>query len=223
MLYSTAESIHRFIFDSKDFPDISLPVRKIHNVIAISYDVNTQYVYWIDAKTNTIRRAFENGSDDTKVISASHIAPYDLAIDPYGQQLYWTDIIRDDINIFSLRTMKSLGVVMSKKNERPRSIVLYPEKGQMFWTDIGSNGPSILRAAMDGASRQPIVSSGLHSPEGLAVDVVSEKHQVQTPSHKLMNTVIQVIVDLSGTVVHGGEDGLSPTPTPAFKCAPRSL
>ena len=130
MLYSTDESVRRFIFDSNDFHGISLPLRKLHDVIAISYDVNTQYVYWIDAKTNAIRRAFENGSGDSKVIHDPNIAPFDLAIDPYGQQMYWTDTVRNDINVFSLRKMKSLGVVvMSKKGEIPRSIVLFPEKG----------------------------------------------------------------------------------------------
>lgn len=130
MLYSTTESIRRFIFDSNDFHEISLPLRKLSDVIATSYDINTQYVYWIDAKTNTIRRAFENGSGDSKVINDPSIAPHDLAIDPYGQQMYWTDSVRDDINVFSLRKMTSLGVVvLSKKGEKPRSIVLFPEKG----------------------------------------------------------------------------------------------
>ncbi|KAK3726510.1 hypothetical protein QZH41_014244, partial [Actinostola sp. cb2023] len=179
MLYSATESIHRFIFDSADFPDVSLPIRELHNVIAISYDIKTEYVYWIDAKKNTIRRSFENGSRDSIVISGPNIAPFDLAIDPYGGQMYWTDSDRNDINVFSLKRMRSLGVVNSKENERPRSIVLYPEEGKMFWTDLGTDRgsirPSIRRAAMDGTDGDTIVNSDLRSPEGLAVDTVLKR------------------------------------------------
>lgn len=45
----------------------------------------------------------------------------------------------------------------------------------MFWTDLGSDGPAILRAPMDGTNPQVIVSSTLTSPEGLAVDIDGEK------------------------------------------------
>ena len=129
MLYSTIKSIHRFIFDSDDFAEVSLPVREISEVHSISYDINTEFVYWIDRTTNSIRRAYENGSRDSVVISGDNIAPFDLDIDPYGQQLYWTDEGRNEINVFSLKKMKDLGVVHSMKNEKPRFIVLYPVKG----------------------------------------------------------------------------------------------
>jgi len=129
MLYSTIKSIHRFIFDSVDFLEVSLPVREIREVHSISFDINTEFIYWIDRNTNTIRRAYENGSRDMIVISGLKMAPFDLAIDPYGQQLYWTDAGRNDINVFSLKKMKDLGVVHLAKDEKPRFIVLYPEKG----------------------------------------------------------------------------------------------
>ena len=129
MLYSTTKSIHRFVFDSDDFADISLPLHEIEKMNAIGYDINSEFVYWVDMKTNSIQRAYEDGSGYSVVISEDGVTPFDLAIDPYGEQIYWTDSSRNDINVFSLKKMKPLGVVTSRKDERPRFIVLYPEKG----------------------------------------------------------------------------------------------
>ena len=55
--------------------------------------------------------------------------PFDLAVDPYGQQLYWTDAVSNSIKVYSLKNMTNLGVVFREENVYPRSIVLYPEKG----------------------------------------------------------------------------------------------
>ncbi|EDO49133.1 predicted protein [Nematostella vectensis] len=214
MLYSTVKGIHRFIFDSTDYAEISLPLRKLHDVKAVSYDISTGFVYWIDAVEGTIRRALENGSLSGVIVAGPDVEPYDLAIDPYGQQMFWTDAVRNEINVFSLKKMAPLGVVASAKDEMPRSIVLFPEKGLMFWTDVGKNGPKILRASMDGSFPQPIVSNIPRSPVGLAVDTDRDKLYWTDTAHKkiefsdLQGAKRTVLVDTNlltpiGLAIHG--------------------
>ena len=129
MLYSTKTDIWRFVFNSTDNLDVALPVRGLSNVIAIDYDINNHLVFWIDAATNTIRCAFQNGTNARTIKLEDGASPYDLAIDSYGQQLYWTDSVSNSIKVYSLRNRTSLGVVFREEDVYPRSIVLYPEKG----------------------------------------------------------------------------------------------
>ena len=129
MLYSTKKSIRRILFPSSDNLDLVLPIRDLPDVLAIDYDIYSHLVFWIDGTTNTIRCAFQNGTIVKIIELESDAVPYDLAIDPYGQQLYWTDAASNSIKVYSLRNKKNLGVVYQEKNVYPRSIVLYPEKG----------------------------------------------------------------------------------------------
>ncbi len=56
--------------------------------------------------------------------------PADIAIDPFTHHLYWTDQISNVINVTRIgNTMTPIGVVVKGPHQRPRSIVLAPEKG----------------------------------------------------------------------------------------------
>ena len=129
MLYSTKKDIRRILFNSSDNLDVVLPIRGLSDVLAIDYDINSHLVFWIDGTTNTIRCAFQNGTG-MKIIKLNEGAvPYDLAVDPYGQQLYWTDTASNSIKVYSLKNKSILGVVFREENVYPRSIVLHPEEG----------------------------------------------------------------------------------------------
>ena len=129
MLYSTKKDIRRILFNSSDNLDVVLPVRALSDVVAIDYDINSRLVYWIDGTTNTIRCAFQNGTNMMIIKLDAGAVPFDLAVDPYGQQLYWTDAVSNSIKVYSLKNMTNLGVVFREENVYPRSFVLYPEKG----------------------------------------------------------------------------------------------
>jgi low density lipoprotein receptor-related protein 5/6 len=49
--------------DLDNSPDIVLPIHGLRNVKAIDYDPVERYMYWIDGRTKTIKRALDNGSD----------------------------------------------------------------------------------------------------------------------------------------------------------------
>ena len=129
MLYSTKKDIRRILFNSSDNLDVVLPIRGLSDVQAIDYDINSHLVFWIDGTTKTIKCAFQNGTNVKTIQLDTGAVPYDLAVDPYGQQLYWTDSASNSIKVYSLKNKTNLGVVFREKNIYPRSIVLHPEKG----------------------------------------------------------------------------------------------
>lgn len=129
MLFSTKSIIRRVLIDSADNVDVALPVRGLNDVLAIDYDIKSQLVFWIDGRTKQIMCARQNGTGVQTLKLNKNASPFDLAIDPYGQLLYWTDSVSNSINVYSLRNKTNVGAVFKNDYVYPRSIVLYPETG----------------------------------------------------------------------------------------------
>ena len=62
MLISQRNQINRFVLDTHEVPDMILPIHQLKNVRSIDYDFLEKYIYWIDGKSGTIKRAYENGT-----------------------------------------------------------------------------------------------------------------------------------------------------------------
>ncbi|XP_063231013.1 low-density lipoprotein receptor-related protein 6 isoform X2 [Bacillus rossius redtenbacheri] len=160
--------ISRLVPDSADCLDVILPIPGLKNVRAVEFDPVSQFLYWIDRRTQAVRRALDDGTRAGVFIPGGSHHPYDLAIDPYAQLLYWTCALADTINVTRLANGSAVGVVARAGAGKPRSIALHPERGLMFWTDVSAK-PRILRALMDGQKRSVIVQD-LDSFAALAVD-----------------------------------------------------
>lgn len=78
--------------------------------------------------------------------------PFDIAIDSLGRLLFWTCAIQDVINVTRIDNSTTLGVVVSKKGEKPRLLALHPTKRLLFYTDVGTP-PQLIRTRMDGSQR----------------------------------------------------------------------
>ncbi|XP_068671662.1 low-density lipoprotein receptor-related protein 6-like [Montipora foliosa] len=174
MLFSTKTTIHRILIDSDDNLEVVLPVRDLEDILSIDYDIKSHLVFWIDGGiTKSIKCAYQNGTNVKTLKINSGASPFDLAIDPYGQQLYWTDSVLNSINVYSLRHKTNMGAVFKKDDVYPRSIVLYPEKGDMYFTDVNPQKKSIMRATMGGAYETVLFSADF--PGDLAVDKQEQK------------------------------------------------
>ncbi|KAG7222111.1 hypothetical protein INR49_016683 [Caranx melampygus] len=92
--------------------------------------------------------------------------------------LYWIDGVNSQIVAIRLvtATVESLdhSVILDEDLDQPRSLALLPQKGLMFWTEIG-NVVKIERAGMDGSERRAVVNSSLGWPGGVAVDIISDR------------------------------------------------
>ncbi|XP_070568538.1 low-density lipoprotein receptor-related protein 6-like isoform X1 [Ptychodera flava] len=176
LLFSQKRSVSRLTLSENECPDVILPIHGLRNIRDIDYDYKTKKVYWVDGKTKTVKRSKDNGLEPETFLtnpSGNQIHPYDIAIDAYSRHLYWTCSQNNVINVTRL-DMTSIGVVVDGDNEKPRSIVLNPAKGYMYWTNLVEN-PRIEKAAMDGGDRQVIVATGLGNPGALAIDYHTEK------------------------------------------------
>uniref|UniRef100_A0A671WU01 Low density lipoprotein receptor-related protein 6 n=1 Tax=Sparus aurata TaxID=8175 RepID=A0A671WU01_SPAAU len=175
LLFSQKTAINRMVIDEQQSPDIILPIHSLRNVRAIDYDPLDKQLYWIDSKQNVIRRAQEDGNQSMTVVSSSLGGPsqglqlYDLSIDIYSRFIYWTSEVTNVINV--TRTDGSrVGVVLRGEHDKPRAIVVNPERGYMYFTNLLERSPKIERAALDGTEREVLFFSGLGKPVALAID-----------------------------------------------------
>uniref|UniRef100_A0A8C7KC95 Low density lipoprotein receptor-related protein 6 n=1 Tax=Oncorhynchus kisutch TaxID=8019 RepID=A0A8C7KC95_ONCKI len=175
LLFSQKSAINRMVMDEHQSPDIILPIHSLRNVRAIDYDPLDKQLYWIDSKQNAIRRAQENGNMSMTVVWSQvggpnlGLQPFDLSIDIYSRFIYWTSEVTNVINV--TRTDGSrVGVVLRGEHDRPRAIVVNPERGYMYFTNLQERSPKIERAALDGTEREVLFFSGLGKPVALAID-----------------------------------------------------
>lgn len=67
ILFSQKNSISRISANVFDAPDVVLPIQNLRSIKALAFDPVDRYVYWIDGRTRTIRRATENGAAVSRV------------------------------------------------------------------------------------------------------------------------------------------------------------
>uniref|UniRef100_A0AAR2L5U8 EGF-like domain-containing protein n=1 Tax=Pygocentrus nattereri TaxID=42514 RepID=A0AAR2L5U8_PYGNA len=175
LLFSQKTAINRMVMDEQQSPDIILPIHSLRNVRAIDYDPLDKQLYWIDSKQNVIRRAQENGNQSMTVVSnlmGGHnlgLQPYDLSIDIYSRFIYWTSEVTNVINVTRTDGTR-VGVVLRGEHDKPRAIVVNPERGYMYFTNLQERSPKIERAALDGTEREVLFFGGLGKPVALAID-----------------------------------------------------
>ncbi|KAM6320831.1 low-density lipoprotein receptor-related protein 6 isoform 5-T5 [Aegotheles albertisi] len=175
LLFSQKNAINRMVIDEQQSPDIILPIHSLRNVRAIDYDPLDKQLYWIDSRQNMIRKAQEDGSQSLTVVTSPvpnqnlDMQPYDLSIDIYSRYIYWTCEATNVINVTRLDG-RPIGVVLKGDQDRPRAIVVNPEKGYMYFTNLQERSPKIERAALDGTEREVLFFSGLSKPIALAID-----------------------------------------------------
>ncbi|XP_043944066.1 low-density lipoprotein receptor-related protein 6 [Protopterus annectens] len=175
LLFSQKSAINRMVIDEQQSPDIILPIHSLRNVRAIDYDPVEKQLYWIDSRQNVIRRAQQDGSQSFTVVASSvpshnlDMQLYDLSIDFFSRYIYWTCEATNVINVTKLDG-KPVGVVLRGEQDRPRAIVVNPERGYMYFTNLQERSPKIERAALDGTEREVLFFSGLSKPIALAID-----------------------------------------------------
>uniref|UniRef100_A0A8C4SJC3 LDL receptor related protein 1 n=1 Tax=Erpetoichthys calabaricus TaxID=27687 RepID=A0A8C4SJC3_ERPCA len=151
---------------------ISFTVPDIDNVTVVDFDAQEQRIYWSDVRTQSIKRAFINGTGVETVVSAGREALLDLpnahglAVDWVSRNLFWTSF--DVIEVARLNGSFRY-VVISQGLDKPRAITVHPEKGYLFWTEWGQY-PRIERSRLDGSQRAVLVNVSISWPNGISID-----------------------------------------------------
>ncbi|XP_050531547.1 low-density lipoprotein receptor-related protein 6 isoform X2 [Daktulosphaira vitifoliae] len=173
LIVAQRTTFYRVVMDIEDSSDSSLPVIGLKHVKAVEYDPLSHMIYWIDEKTQAIKRCHENGSNPSTFIgnNGDTYNLYDLALDPYNRLLFWSCSLTDSINVTRLTNSSFQGSIFkSYDSEKPRNLAVHPEKGFIYWTDLGSQH-RVIRSRIDGQHRV-IIASDLLSLESLTIDRV---------------------------------------------------
>ena len=108
---------------------ISLPLaNSISRPIALAYDIVEDRVYWTDVISNTISRAFLNGSSQEVIHDSKLVTPDGLAVDIVGRNIYWTDTGTNKLEVSKMNGSLRTTVVTSDLDE-PRDVILDVDKG----------------------------------------------------------------------------------------------
>ncbi|XP_045072304.1 LOW QUALITY PROTEIN: low-density lipoprotein receptor-related protein 2 [Coregonus clupeaformis] len=143
-------------------------------VFCVDYDWRDQRVYWVSLDEESIKWTSINTKDAGTLVKG--VKPESIAVDWVGRNLYWLDGLASRILAVRLSTVKPQNyiVVLDEDLEQPRSLLLLPHKGLMFWSEVG-NDPQIERSGMDGAERKVVVTRGLSWPVSLSVDTLTDR------------------------------------------------
>ena len=142
----------------------NLVTRNLLFLVGIALDVVGRKMYWTAG--GKIQRANLDGSG-VHFVRGNLFAPEGIALDVVGGKMYWTDrgkIQRANLNgsgVENLVTESQIG----------EGIALDVAGGKMYWTDSGTG--KIQRANLDGSNVQNLVTTGLDSPSGIALALVS--------------------------------------------------
>uniref|UniRef100_A0A4W5QI25 LDL receptor related protein 1 n=1 Tax=Hucho hucho TaxID=62062 RepID=A0A4W5QI25_9TELE len=149
---------------------ISFTVPDIDNVTVVDYDALEHRIYWSDVRTQTIKRAFINGTGVETVVSADLPNAHGLAVDWVSRNLFWTsyDANKKQINVARLDGSFKNAVIQGL--DKPHCLVLHPILGKLYWTD----GDNISMANTDG-SNHTVLFTNQKGPVGLSIDFDTEQ------------------------------------------------
>ncbi|XP_018572633.1 low-density lipoprotein receptor-related protein 6 isoform X2 [Anoplophora glabripennis] len=211
MIYSLRNLVVRLVLDTLDCPEAVLPIQGLKAVKAIDFDPKSNFLYWIDGKSRSIKRSEASGQSFNIVVpSNQNISPFDLAVDTIGRLLFWTCALTDVINVTRLDNTNPFGSLERKEGEKPRLIAMHATKRLIFYTDIGAT-PQLVRTRLDGSHR--IVITRAADIAAIAVDtendliVWAQEHSIYISNidgenqHVLLNESNSKIIQLT---VHSG-------------------
>jgi sugar lactone lactonase YvrE len=150
-------------------------VRGLHRVINVDCALSNGSIiaFWVDSVQQVIaKKQLLVDVQATEVIAANVTKPYGIAVDWMGSMIFFTEQSQDFIGVVSMNGDYILPVVYLGVQDDPGPIAVDPERGWMFWANMGLGGPRIERAYMSGESRKVLVnsSSGVRRPAAIAFD-----------------------------------------------------
>ncbi|XP_037029978.1 low-density lipoprotein receptor-related protein 4 isoform X2 [Bradysia coprophila] len=174
LLLALRSGIGQISLDTPDLFDVVLPIEDVHGAVVLDYHYNESKIFYADVHADAIKVVnMKNMSSSKTIISTGLSTPNGIAVDWLAQNLYWSDTEAKMIEVSRLDGSCRKVIIQTELNE-PRSLIVYPKRGFIFWTDWGKP-PKIERSLMDGSNRKVIIDSNLGFPIGLAIDFATRK------------------------------------------------
>ncbi|KAG8193521.1 hypothetical protein JTE90_003732 [Oedothorax gibbosus] len=146
----------------------------LNRSVVLDFDFAKDVLVWTDSKTKSIFSAPMRDGDQRRMVLATNVTSYGVAVDWIHANVYWTDTGNDVISVAPMSGGGRKRNLFTDMLDEPRGIVLQPAEGYMYWSDWGEV-PKIEKSGMDGTGRKVIVEDGLKWPNGLAIDFESRR------------------------------------------------
>lgn len=174
LLLATRLALNRISIDTPDIWDVTLPIDNVNNVIDVDFHWEKRQIYYSDIGNHVIQSVnMLNLSDIHDVIHSNLSSPDGIAVDWIANNIYWTNTGNKIIEVARLDGTNRKKII--KRNlQDPRSIVIFPLKGYLYWSDWGI-GPKIERSYLDGSSRKTLIDEDLSFPIGLTLDYLGKR------------------------------------------------
>ncbi|XP_063285770.1 low-density lipoprotein receptor-related protein 2 [Pelobates fuscus] len=168
LLFSSRLAIRGIPFNISTQEDVIIPITGVpSHFVGIDFDAQDNSIYYSDTVKDMIYKQKIDGTGK-ELLTANRVEGVeDLAFDWISKNLYWTDPRYRSISVMRLADKSRRAIVQNLNN--PRSIVVHPILGFIFWTDW-YRPAKVMRAWCDGTNAQPIVNTTLGWPNGLAMD-----------------------------------------------------
>ncbi|KAM9664148.1 low-density lipoprotein receptor-related protein 2 [Trichechus inunguis] len=148
--------------------DVMVPVTRIHSFfVGVDFWAQEKTIFFSDTAQDTICRQNIDGTG-REILTANRVENVEgLTFDWISKNLYWTEASYRSVSVMRIADKSRREIVQNLNN--PRSIVVHPIMGYIFWTDW-FRPAKIMRAWSDGSHALPIVNTTLGWPNGLAID-----------------------------------------------------
>ncbi|XP_040532597.1 low-density lipoprotein receptor-related protein 2 isoform X11 [Gallus gallus] len=168
LLFSSQLAVRGIPFNLSTQEDVIIPVTGSPSYfVGIDFWAQDDTIFFSDTSRDMIYKQKTDGSG-REILTANRVESVeDLAFDWISKNLYWTDPRYRSISVMRLADKSRRAIVQNLNN--PRSIVVHPVIGYIFWTDW-FRPAKIMRAWSDGSHGLPIVNTTLGWPNGLAID-----------------------------------------------------
>ncbi|KAB0803781.1 hypothetical protein PPYR_00751 [Photinus pyralis] len=158
--------------------DAMAPIMGLSQPMAIDFDIASDTIIYSDGKQSTIKLSKMNGTINSVSLNLIMERCEGLAFDWMAKNLYWTDETLGRISVVRMSNFKNKKILIQSHNMHPRSIVVHPKKGIMYWADwshiLPGNG-SIQRSWMNGENQETFLQHEIDWPTGLTIDLVGKK------------------------------------------------
>ncbi|XP_035378717.1 low-density lipoprotein receptor-related protein 2a isoform X1 [Electrophorus electricus] len=168
LLFSSQLAVRGIPFNLSSQEDIILPITGTPSYfVGVDFSAEDNSIFFSDTAKDIIYKQKVDGTE-REVLAANRVdGVEDLAYDWISKNLYWTDPRYRSISVMKVTDKSRRAIVRNLNN--PRSIVVHPIVGFIFWTDW-YRPAKIMRSWCDGSHAQSIVNTTLGWPNGLAID-----------------------------------------------------
>uniref|UniRef100_A0A8C0TXJ2 Low-density lipoprotein receptor-related protein 2 n=1 Tax=Canis lupus familiaris TaxID=9615 RepID=A0A8C0TXJ2_CANLF len=168
LIFSSEVAVRGIPFNLSTQEDVIVPVTGNPSFfVGIDFDAKENTIFFSDTSKDMIFKQNINGTG-REILTANRVESVEsLTFDWISKNLYWTDASYRSISVMRLADKSRRAIIQNLNN--PRSIVVHPIAGYIFFTDW-FRPAKIMRAWSDGSNLLPIVNTTLGWPNGLAID-----------------------------------------------------